>query len=637
MGIFNLFEGKKIKEEIDNLQQKYDLLKIDFDNKNQEVNEVRIEKIKLFNDLWDKKKEITVLENKIKELEQHRLNLEQDKLNLEQDIVLLKENNKKLENNNLELKQRKQILYREYIKLKKEKNILKEKNQEEEKKNAILNLVKELKKRIFYKQQIINIDKIKKDFTEKLIIVNNEKNELIFLKNDLEEKILRKEKINERIKDELSKALKNNEVLSKETLELKKEIFDIEKSFKILEIEIDKKNIQIQDLTIKIENLTWQNKEKENKILLEKQYIKSLEKENKIEKDIYKNQIKNLKEELSDFEKMYKELENNSKALELEWIEEQKKNSKILKELEDYKNKLAKLEENSKSQENRQKIEVKEDITPIEVSIEDKNIQIDSLEEKKSQEKLKVEINKIDPIEKLIKKQNTFNLKWNNYEEFIKNKDNLIEYLKSFSSEDFQNIYLQVKEREIIKKDQDKFFTNIIIKLKQDLSITSTDVEKIEPLYKELMRLLFNKNEKEKLSLVSEYKSKEVDKVQKNKRGSSNLKWNNHEEFIKNKDNLIEYLKSFSSEDFQNIYLQVKEKGIIKKAQEKYFSNILIRIKWKLPLTSMDIEKIEPLYKELMNQLLGEDKKTSIILEFKDKEKSSKNEKIDKEIMNILF
>ena len=104
MGIFNLFEGKKIKEEIDNLQQKYDLLKIDFDNKNQEVNEVRIEKIKLFNDLWDKKKEITVLENKIKELEQHRLNLEQDKLNLEQDIVLLKENNKKLENNNLELK-----------------------------------------------------------------------------------------------------------------------------------------------------------------------------------------------------------------------------------------------------------------------------------------------------------------------------------------------------------------------------------------------------------------------------------------------------------------------------------------------------------------------------------------------------
>lgn len=467
MGIFDLFESKKIKEEIDDLQQKYNLLKVDFDNKNQEVNKVRIEKIKLLNDVRDRDAEIIILQRKIKELEE-------DKFNLKHKITMLEENSKELEKNNSELKLRKQVLYREYTKLKENKDVLEEKNQEEERKNIILTLVKELKKGIFYKQQIIKIDEIEKEFIKKLNTVNGEKNELLLIKNDLEERVLRKEKVNERIKDELSKALKDNEVLNKETSEIKEEIFNIEENFKELEIEIDKKNIQIQDLTIKIENLTWQNKEKENKLLLEKQYVESLEKENKNYKNIYEKQIEALKEELTLSKKMYKELESNSKALELEWVGEKKKNNKILEELEEYKNKLTKLEEKLKIQEEKQEFEIKEEIIPIE-------------EEKKAQENLKVERKLIDPVEKIIKRENISILKWNNHEEFIKNKDNLIEYLKSFSSEDFQNIYFQVKERGIIKKAQEKYFSNILIRIKLNLPLTSMDVEKIKGLYQELI------------------------------------------------------------------------------------------------------------------------------------------------------
>lgn len=339
MNVLEIFGIKKLKEEFNELQKKYNLLKVDFDNKNQEVNKIRIEKIKLFNDIQNKNTEIAVLENKIKELEK----------------------------------------------------------------------------------------------------------------------------------------------------------------------EIDKKNIQIQDLTIKIENLNWKNKEKENKILLEKKYIESLEKENNICREIYIKQVRGLKEELTTFKKLHKELENNSKSLESECLEEKKKNIKILEELEEYKGKLAKIEEKvNKVQESKQENKEKEEINPIKISsIEEKDIQIESLEEKKVQEKLKT---KIASVEKIIKRQNFSSLKWDNYEEFIKNENNLTEYLKSFLSEDFQNIYFQVKKRGIIKKVQEKFFTNILIRMRQRLPITNIDIEKIELLYKELMKQLLKENKDNQ----SEFKDKKI-------------------------------------------------------------------------------------------------------------------------------
>ena len=69
---------------------------------------------------------------------------------------------------------------------------------------------------------------------------------------------------------------------------------------------------------------------------------------------------------------------------------------------------------------------------------------------------------------------------------------------------------------------------------------------------------------------------------------------------------MLAFLKTFSKEDIKEIYLQAIKRGIIKKSQEKYFSNIFTRIKLNLPLTKMDLEKIVPFYRELIGQLKEE-------------------------------
>lgn len=524
MSILNIFENKKLKEEFNTLQENYSLLEQKIKQKESEINSIKVEKIRFFNTISEQNKEIEQLETKVREMEIISKRLQEEKIKLEREIFSLKDKNLILENKNLELISRKQVLYREYSRLKEENLSIKS----EEKKYLIVNLIKELKKSIFLKQNIKKSNEIKKSFEEKIHLLEKEKdneneqskiefetklntvirekNELIILKNQLEGRLLKKDRINERIKEELSKALKEKETLKNETLEIRREISEIEASFGDLEKELVVKNTKIQDLTIKLENLTWQKKEKESKLSEDERNIKKLENEKNFQKlqyDILEIELKNLK-------KSYTELKSQTNILEEQFKAEKNKNLELYKEIDEYKAKLKSIQETKVNtvdtgvEIKAKKTEIEE--TPIKLVTspkEDNKIIIPMKEQVKKEEVPKIQPEKkADPVltklENAIKKQNSTNLKWDNYKDFLNNRFNLIEFLKTFSSEDFQNIFFQVKDKRIIKKVQEKFFSNILIRLKLKLPLTNMDIEKIIPLYKELMEILYEEGYFEK-------------------------------------------------------------------------------------------------------------------------------------------
>lgn len=516
MSILNIFENKKLKEEFNTLQENYSLLEQKIKQKEIEINNIKVEKANFFHTISSQNKEIGLLEATVREMKRTSERLEEEKLVLNKEMSELK-------NKNFKLVSKMQSLFKEYILLKEEIFLSKNKS----KKDGIIDLIKELKKAIFYKETIENSNKIRKKLEEKINILeenNNEiekfkieskakinsiakeKSELITLIEQLKERLFTKDKINEKIKDELSRALKHNEILNNKILDIRKEHSEIEASFGDLEKELVVKNTKIQDLTIKLENLTWQKKEKESKLSEDERNIKKLENEKNFQKlqyDILEIELKNLK-------KSYTELKSQNNILEEQFKAEKNKNLELYKEIDEYKAKLKSIQEtkvntvDTKVEIKAEKTEIEE--TPIKLVTspkEDNKIIIPMKEQVKKEEVPKIQPEKkADPVltklENAIKKQNSTNLKWDNYKEFLNNRFNLIEFLKTFSSEDFQNIFFQVKDKRIIKKVQEKFFSNILIRLKLKLPLTNMDIEKIIPLYKELMEILYEEGYFEK-------------------------------------------------------------------------------------------------------------------------------------------
>lgn len=208
--------------------------------------------------------------------------------------------------------------------------------------------------------------------------------------------------------------------------------------------------------------------------------------------------------------KSYTELKSQTNILEEQFKAEKNKNLELYKEIDEYKAKLKSIQETKVNtvdtgvEIKAKKTEIEE--TPIKLVTspkEDNKIIIPMKEQVKKEEVPKIQPEKkADPVltklENAIKKQNSTNLKWDNYKDFLNNRFNLIEFLKTFSSEDFQNIFFQVKDKRIIKKVQEKFFSNILIRLKLKLPLTNMDIEKIIPLYKELMEILYEEGYFEK-------------------------------------------------------------------------------------------------------------------------------------------
>lgn len=114
--------------------------------------------------------------------------------------------------------------------------------------------------------------------------------------------------------------------------------------------------------------------------------------------------------------------------------------------------------------------------------------------------------------------------------------------------------------------------------------------------------------------------------------------WKDTKIFLDNKQNLTNLLKTFYFSDIKEIFLEGKNRGIVKKAQEKIFFNILTRMKLKIPLTITEFRQIIPFYVSLMNQILAEENKD---IESEDVDEKLEEDitisKEDEEIMNILF
>ncbi|MGL5052774.1 MAG: hypothetical protein ACRC5W_04175, partial [Cetobacterium sp.] len=66
---------------------------------------------------------------------------------------------------------------------------------------------------------------------------------------------------------------------------------------------------------------------------------------------------------------------------------------------------------------------------------------------------------------------------------------------------------------------------------------------------------------------------------------------------------LLNLMKSFSENDFKEMYLEGKKRGLLKIVKDRDFSNVLTRLKLKLPLTIMSLEKLEVFYENLMKNI----------------------------------
>ena len=300
--------------------------------------------------------------------------------------------------------------------------------------------------------------------------------------------------------------------------EFEKECLILEEDFLFLKEKIDKTVIKISEEEIKKQTLIEKIKN-ENNILKENTYIKNLE----YEKEKYKTELEKLKEKMNFLEKSYKE--------------EQEKNKELLKQIKET------------------------------THLNDNNLIFKRFFSEEKNTIKEVALPKIEIIKS----------KWNDYNEFLKNKDNLIELIKNFSNEDLKEIYLEGKKRNIIGKFQEKYFSNIIIRRKLRLPL-NVDCEKIKPYYEKLMvKLEEEKNESEvtlpKIEIV-------------------NSKISNFKEFVKN----------LSNENLKEIYLEGKRRNIIKKSQEKYFSNIQIKKELNIPITSIDCDRIKSIYEEIIIQ-----------------------------------
>lgn len=502
--MLDIFISKKLKEEIENLKQSYKFLEEKFEKEKKD-------RIRALNDLYLKSKEIDLLKSKCEILEEDKVKLEKEvsnlkgkNLNLQAEVEKakssLEESISNLQTKNFtleaELKEEKSSLIKEISDLKD-----KIEREKKEKNNALSDL--------YHKNNEINILELKYEEIEKNISILEEeksslKNETLSLK-DLELKLLKKMSC---LKEENLNFKSKKSILEKELSKLQAKNFDLEEQLKK---ERERK-----------ENLRPESESNDKKSILEKEisYLKEKnwilenqldEEKSKLEEIVSKLKEKNLilENQLRKEDEIHEELKIKVTISELKYKKEKDYNIEITKQLESYKEKLKIAEKSfeklSKS-ENSLEIEEKDK--------KDKNEEIEEVKEIKEESIINVEkkvvkrkIKNNDSNEVIFIKNESANspgLKWNNYNEFLKNENKLLAFLKNFSKEDIKEIYLQAIKRGIIKKSQEKYFSNIFTRIKLNLPLTKMDLEKILPFYRELIGQLKEENAFEIVSVTDE-------------------------------------------------------------------------------------------------------------------------------------
>lgn len=488
--MLDIFISKKLKEEIEDLKQSYKFLEEKFEKEKKD-------RIRSLNDLYLKSKETDLLKSKCEILEEDKVKLEKEvsnlkgknlslqaevekaKSSLEESISNLQTKNFTLE---AELKEEKSSLIKEISDLKD-----KIEREKKEKNNALSDL--------YHKNNEINILELKYEEIEKNISILEEeksslKNETLSLK-DLELKLLKKMSC---LKEENLNFKSKKSILEKELSKLQAKNFDLEEQLKK---ERERK-----------ENLRPESESNDKKSILEKEisYLKEKnwilenqldEEKSKLEEIVSKLKEKNLilENQLRKEDEIHEELKIKVTISELKYKKEKDYNIEITKQLESYKEKLKIAE---KSFEKLSKSE-----NSLEIEEKDKSEEIEEVEEIEEESTINVEK---EVVKRKIKNENIDSpkLKWNNYNEFLKNENKLLDFLKTFSKEDIKDIYLQAIKREIIKKSQEKYFFNIFTRIKLNLPLTKMDLEKIVPFYRELIGQLKEENAFEIVSVTDE-------------------------------------------------------------------------------------------------------------------------------------
>lgn len=587
MGILDIFGNKKLIQEIEELKNKHKQLEGKLKQKNEELEALTLEK----EDLMDKTlKKDTEIFNLKREISLSKVAYNTDKFQY-----------KKLEEKNSELLENYNKIVKENNKLKQDYKIIEDgmkiKNKEHEK-SKVDNIG--LRKEVLAKDtEVLKLEKkiedIKsqyEDTKEKEKNLEGEKLSLLKDNKTTKEELLNtREKVEslEVVVKEKSGKIENLEVTLKEK---DKKIDDLEvilkgKYEKIddLEAKLKEKDKKVKALETRIENLNLENSEQEKKFL-----------SNEIKVDVLKSEL---------------ELKNNKLYY-------------ITKQLEDLEDELEKkTEENQAKEEENQALKEKE--KALELKIEE--YEKDSTEKEVRIEKLESDLeSKIEENQDLTTEIEGLKEELRKYKiAYIKQREKLN----------------TLKNREIDLKENNN--TLNLDELKGKLDTENKVIEKDKIQNNEVKVKVI---EQEQIQKNFKIDRKEIE-IKINEEVSK-LKWNNRNTFIQNKDNLVEYLKTFSSEDFKKIYSEAQAKGILKKIQEKFLFNILQRIRLKLPVTNTDIEKILPLYNELMEQLIKEEEGKSK-QNFSDinsqkfesekiiNKKSNEIEKIDDDIMSILF
>ncbi|MGL6132562.1 MAG: hypothetical protein ACRCZ9_13195, partial [Fusobacteriaceae bacterium] len=162
----------------------------------------------------------------------------------------------------------------------------------------------------------------------------------------------------------------------------------------------------------------------------------------------------------------------------------------------------------------------------------------------------------------------------------------------SLESSKFEKDLLSVETKMNLELEESMDSSKSIVEsLKKDLKI-SEEEEKLENLsrFKEVTK---SKTELD-LYMASYEKIEEY-----NFKGN----WANKEKFFKNKNDLVNLMKNFNENDFKEMYLEGKKRGLLKIVKDRDFSNVLTRLKLKLPLTIMSLEKLEVFYENLMKDI----------------------------------
>ncbi|WP_432205044.1 hypothetical protein ACQ9ZF_03590 [Cetobacterium somerae] len=340
----------------------------------------------------------------------------------------------------------------------------------------------------------------------------------------------------------------------------------------------------------------------------------------KILKELFGN--KQLEEELDESIKKCDFLKNELARIltNNNLLREELKNYESLKEKIQIKDREIK---NLKFENENQKDElIKCKIFQRELEVKLENLEKKTIEEKIEKERVSEELLKAQEEKSNLKKEKVIkdsiekSSTWSctDYNEYLKNKDRLNEYLSTFSEDDFRKIHSLGKEKNIFNTFDERQILTVITWLKWGTPLSKLNTDKINELYIKFMEE-YHKTPavkvdeieviEEKAEVLEEIKidSKETEIQEEKKEIKLVTKWSDYEKYLENKNDLVPLLRKFTESDFKEIYIEAKNRKILKPSQERDFSNIMTRLKLKLPLTDMSFEKIELSYEKLIEDI----------------------------------